>query len=117
MKAWDLVRRVGRLALAMLRALGGRRGRRGEGADVQWAEPGPPAHWVERVRQGAPGLLEPSAREHASTGASVRQPVSDTKRRRPKLMNLVQRAEPGSKGFRPGRRPKVIKLVPRPEPG
>jgi len=24
--------------------------------------PGPPAHWVERVRRGAPGLLEPSLR-------------------------------------------------------
>ena len=27
--------------------------------------PGPPAHWVERVRRGAPGLLEPSLRRRA----------------------------------------------------
>jgi hypothetical protein len=28
---------------------------------------GPPPHWVERVLQGAPGLLEPSAREQVET--------------------------------------------------
>lgn len=28
-------------------------------------EAGPPEHWVERVRQGAPGLLEPSLRQRA----------------------------------------------------
>lgn len=33
--------------------------------------PGPPAHWVERVRRGAPGLLEPSLRRR---GASVEPP-------------------------------------------
>src|SRR5215218_6356455 len=34
-------------------------------ADYRLSEgpaPGPPAHWVERVRRGAPGLLEPSLR-------------------------------------------------------
>jgi hypothetical protein len=35
--------------------------------------PGPPAHWVERVRRGAPGLLEPSLR---SRGEPLR-PVAD----------------------------------------
>jgi hypothetical protein len=34
---------------------------------------GPPAHWVERVRRGAPGLLEPSLR---SRGVPV-QPVAE----------------------------------------
>ena len=33
--------------------------------------PGPPAHWVERVRRGAPGLLEPS---HRRRGGPVEPP-------------------------------------------
>jgi len=36
--------------------------------------PGPPAHWVERVRRGAPGLLEPSLRRR---GGSVEPPAAD----------------------------------------
>src|SRR5438093_6554105 len=35
---------------------------------------GPPAHWVERVRRGAPGLLEPSLR---SQGQPVRPVAED----------------------------------------
>jgi hypothetical protein len=45
-----------------------------EEAFVQEEEPragGPPAHWVERVRRGAPGLLEPSFR-------SLGEPVPPT---------------------------------------
>ncbi len=37
--------------------------------------PGPPPHWVERVLQGAPGLLEPSAREQVETAQTTRAPV------------------------------------------
>ena len=35
--------------------------------------PGPPAHWVERVRRGAPGLLEPSYRRR---GGPVEPPAA-----------------------------------------
>ncbi|HEU5064255.1 MAG TPA: hypothetical protein VFT86_00005, partial [Gaiellaceae bacterium] len=43
------------------------RSERGQRADDHVARgdehaPGPPAHWVERVRRGAPGLLEPALR-------------------------------------------------------
>ena len=36
--------------------------------------PGPPAHWVERVRRGAPGLLEPSLRRR---GGPVEPPAAN----------------------------------------
>jgi hypothetical protein len=36
--------------------------------------PGPPAHWVERVRRGAPGLLEPSFRRR---GGPVEPPLAN----------------------------------------
>lgn len=70
------MRRVGRFARALLRFLAGvRRAPRGVPVHVV---PGPPPHWVERVRQGAPGLLEPQPRDpvgpaqHASVDPAER---------------------------------------------
>src|SRR6266536_3471738 len=57
-------------ALGMLR-----RGRADEyDASADELRDGPPEHWVERVRQGAPGLLEPSFRQQ---NGSPEQPVAE----------------------------------------
>jgi hypothetical protein len=55
------VRTFERLARALLRFLAGVA--RGTQRVPVHTVPGPPPHWVERVRQGAPGLLEPPPRE------------------------------------------------------
>jgi hypothetical protein len=51
------------------------RGRPADVLDTVAEEPrsGPPAHWVERVRRGAPGLLEPSLR---ARGEFASQPIA-----------------------------------------
>src|SRR5215217_3079096 len=53
-----------------------RRGRADDHSDVA-DEPaaGPPAHWVERVRRGAPGLLEPPLRPGEPPGQPVAERV------------------------------------------
>ena len=65
MKLWRwFVGQVSRLRRSVAGVLAA--GRQPLHADDQLASdeaaPGPPAHWVERVRRGAPGLLEPSLR-------------------------------------------------------
>jgi len=67
MKAWRLfVGQVARLrrSIADLLAPDAEQRERADEhiADAEEPAAGPPAHWVERVRQGAPGLLEPSLR-------------------------------------------------------
>ena len=64
MKAWRwFVGQVARLRRSIADAVAPGAERAGDNA-ASADEPagGPPAHWVERVRQGAPGLLEPSLR-------------------------------------------------------
>jgi hypothetical protein len=62
----------------------------------------PPAHWVERVRQGAPGLLEPSLRRRAQPPAAKRrrsETVSPEAKQFPALgpsAKQFQAREPGS---------------------
>ena len=75
MTTWgDLVRKVERIGRALLRLFAGaRRVRRRAPLHVVQ---GPPRHWVERVQQGAPGLLEPSAREQVAAAAEPR-PVAE----------------------------------------
>jgi hypothetical protein len=78
MTSWTaFVGQVARLRRLIVRVFS-RAARRSRHADEQPVVahepgPGPPAHWVERVRRGAPGLLEPSLR---SRGEPVR-PVAD----------------------------------------
>jgi hypothetical protein len=77
MTSWTaFVGQVARLRRLIVRAFARTARRRAPAADeplVAAAEEppagGPPAHWVERVRRGAPGLLEPSLR---SQGVPVR---------------------------------------------
>jgi hypothetical protein len=77
MTSWTaFVGQVARLRRLIVRAFALTARRRAPAADeplVAAAEEspagGPPAHWVERVRRGAPGLLEPSLR---SQGVPVR---------------------------------------------
>jgi hypothetical protein len=73
---------------------------------------GPPAHWVERVRQGAPGLLEPSLR---SPGEPVRPAGEDIALPRPEVARPETVDEP-----EPEREPMAVaerelEPVPRPE--
>ena len=51
--------------------------------------PGPPAHWVERVRRGAPGLLEPSLRRRV-------EPVEPPPANRVALSQTELKPEPES---------------------
>ena len=50
---------------------------------------GPPAHWVERVRQGAPGLLEPSLRRRG-------EPARPTEAERAVPLETEPEPRPGS---------------------
>lgn len=78
MKTWrwfvGQVTRLRRSIVGVVAPDAERRERADDHADVA-DEPaaGPPAHWVERVRRGAPGLLEPSLRRR---GEPVRPPVA-----------------------------------------
>jgi hypothetical protein len=81
MTSWtSFVGQVTRLRRLFARVFARAERRRARDADeplVGTAEPragGPPAHWVERVRRGAPGLLEPSFR---SMGEPVRPSAED----------------------------------------
>jgi hypothetical protein len=72
--------------------------------------PGPPAHWVERVRRGAPGLLEPSRRrrsEPAGPPVAQRAELSQTEPEHgpSSLDEIERRYEP----------PEPIVRYPRPE--
>jgi hypothetical protein len=70
--AWrELARTFERLARALLRFLAGVA--RGTPRVPVHTVPGPPPHWVERVRQGAPGLLEPPPREQVEVAERTTQ--------------------------------------------
>jgi len=74
MKPWRwFVGQVARLRRTIVDAVAPGRPRRGR-SDGHEPRAGPPEHWVERVRQGAPGLLEPSFRER---NGSQEQPVAE----------------------------------------
>jgi hypothetical protein len=70
-----LVGQVARLRRAIVRvfARGVQRRRPADVGTVVADEPasGPPAHWVERVRRGAPGLLEPSLRRRGEPAGEL----------------------------------------------
>jgi hypothetical protein len=78
--AWgEIVRTLERLGRALLRVFADARRRRGR-VPVR-VTPGPPPHWVERVREGAPGLLESPARERVqptTPAPAVRRAVTAT---------------------------------------
>src|SRR5262249_31355522 len=78
------VARLPRLIARLLaRARAGHRHVEEQPAAVYSSGSGPPAHWVERVRQGAPGLLEPSLR---SQGEPVRPVAEDIALPRPEAV-------------------------------
>jgi len=84
------VRTFERLARALLRFLAGVA--RGTQRVPVHTVPGPPPHWVERVRQGAPGLLEPPPREHVEVAewATPSAPRPAVPRRAATVANLRQ---------------------------
>jgi hypothetical protein len=91
MTAWgELVRTFERLARALLRFLAGV-GCGPQRVPVHTA-PGPPPHWVERVRQGAPGLLEPPPREQVEVAERTTQsaPRPAVPRRATTVANIRQ---------------------------
>lgn len=96
------MRTVGRVGRALRRFFAGaRRARRGVPVHVV---PGPPPHWVERVRQGAPGLLEPAPREqvhvdaspvpHAEAVTRAQRPLARLRRSVPRRIPVPRAAEP-----------------------
>ena len=82
MKSWrGFVGRVARLRRSIVRLVAWAERPRGRAEEAEEYvavadehAPGPPAHWVERVRRGAPGLLEPSLRQR---GAPAEAPATD----------------------------------------
>jgi hypothetical protein len=102
--AWGhVVRKFERIGRALLRLLtGARRPRprlRSDHVPDPSADHGPPPHWVERVLQGAPGLLEPSAREQAEQPAPrpatpVERSITQPSRRIPGERRMPKATEP-----------------------
>src|SRR5262245_14575188 len=59
--------------------------------------PGPPAHWLERVRNGAPGLLEPSLRRRG--GPVERPPTNRIAPSQPELAAEPESLEEPERGY------------------
>jgi hypothetical protein len=88
--------------------------------------PGPPAHWVERVRRGAPGLLEPSLRRRGEPVPPVAQRAelsqTEPEHRPGSLDEIERRYEPPEPMVRHSRpeaqapaRPRLLRKVLRRE--
>jgi hypothetical protein len=98
-----LVRALDRLRRSLLRLLAwivGRRRLRLEEYDaLSFLDEGPPQDWLERVRRGAPGLLEPSVHAHVQAVTEASSPVAP-----PERVGLSEPLPPRAVGKRPARR-------------
>jgi hypothetical protein len=73
------VTRLRRSVVGVVAPDAGGRGRANDSEVAAEPAPGPPEHWVERVRRGAPGLLEPSLRRRGERpGPPAAKPVTST---------------------------------------
>lgn len=106
-----------RLRRSLLRIIGWFRRRRHGFVHLEYdssftlEDEGPPDHWVERVRQGAPGLLEPSLRQRAQPQRRRRPP-------KPRERRPSEAVSPPAKQFQtPQPGSPAANQVETPEPG